>query len=521
MSTSPIMTFPIQNFRKTYQQKEYVAKMILGILKFRKLCYCDKLSVETWQKYPLDMGVYKRLFSNIRLPKPECDQLSHFPNSQHIIIMHKNNFFKVKVLNSCGEPLSYNQLVERIDEVLIKGKTTGIPFGLLTSLNRNIWAAAYEHMKNIGPNAELLENVEKAMFFINLDSTPPCEVCSEEDKKLNSCQNGFHGYGSKINGANRWYGKTLQFFCTRDGCSGIIFEHSPVEAIPLGRMADFIISYINGSEWCDVPDIVMREQAIKMEFIPSDDLINAMNDAADDLEKKIDNFRVEILNFDRFGKEFIKEHKFSPDAIIQAALQFANIRVHRRVVPQHETASTRRFFLGRTDTIRSCTNEIIRFVQNLSRGTTPTREKYELLKDAARRHKQITEDVMMGRGIDRHLFGLLMASKELKMPVPHLMKCEAYHKSGRFKIVTRQNPTKRNCFTCYSPGMDGGYGCSYNPRSEDINMCVTSKRTDPESDPRKFLDAWACSMKNIADLLLRYKVQEKERFLKGEDCGNC
>ncbi|XP_044755899.1 carnitine O-acetyltransferase-like [Coccinella septempunctata] len=520
MSTSPIMTFPPQKFRKTYQQREYVAKLILAILKFRKLCYCNKLPVETWHKYPLDMGVYKKLFANIRLPKPVCDQLYHYPNSQHIIIMYKNNLFKVKVMNNCGDPLSFRQLTERIDEVMTRGKATGIPFGLLTSLNRDTWAGVYEHMKDIGNNEELLEHIEKSMFLINIDNPPPCPVCDDEDRKLNSCQNGFHGYGPKVNGANRWYGKTLQFFSTRDGCSGIIFEHSPVEAIPLGKMADYILNYIAGDEWREVPDIILRERPLKMDFIPSEDIINAMNDASEHLEQKMNNFRIDILHYDRFGKEFIKENKLSPDAIIQAALQFANLRLHNSVTPQHETASTRRFYMGRTDTIRSCTREVVRFLQNMSRVTTPTKEKFELLQDAVKRHQQITADVMMGRGIDRHLFGLLMASRELKIPLPKLLRCEAYHKSGRFRIVTRQNPTKRNCFTCYSPGLDGGYGCCYNPRSEDINMCVTCKRSDPECHPGKFLDAWACSMRNIADLILRYKLYQKECFSRGK-CSKC
>ncbi|XP_045475596.1 carnitine O-acetyltransferase-like [Harmonia axyridis] len=516
MSTSPIMTFPPHNFRKSIEHKEYIAKLILAVMSFRKLCYCNQIPVETWNKYPLDMGVYKKLFANIRLPKKDCDQLYHHPSSQHIIIMYNNNLFKMKVMNNCGEPLSFRQLMERIDDVMTKGKEPGIPFGLLTSLNRDTWASVYDHMKILGDNAKFLEHIEKSMFLVNIDKTPPCPVCSDEDKKLNSCQNGFHGYGAKVNGANRWYGKTLQFFTTRDGCSGIIFEHSPVEAVPLGKMGDYIIKYISGSEWRDVPDIILRERPLKMNFLASEQMLNAMTDSAEYMEEKLNNFRIHIMNFDRYGKEFIKENKLSPDAIIQAALQFANFRVHNRFVPQHETASTRRFFLGRNDTIRSCTNEVIRFLKNMSVATQPTKEKYELLQVAVRRHKRLTEDVMMGRAIDRHLFGLLMASKELNMPTPELMRCEAYHRSGRFRIVTRQNPSKKSCFTCYSPGLDGGYGCCYNPRSEDINMCVTCRRSDSECDPKKFIEAWACSMKNIADLLMRYKFQERERISRGD-----
>ncbi|KAL3268434.1 hypothetical protein HHI36_007545 [Cryptolaemus montrouzieri] len=514
MSTSPIIVFPPQRFRKKFHQREYVAKLILAALKFRKLCYCNELSLDTWNKYPLDMGVYKKLFANIRLPKYDCDQLLHQHNSQHAIVIVNNNFFQLKVMNNCGEPLSFMQLMTRLDEIMTKGKHTGTPFGLLTSLNRNKWAGVYEHMKSSPENNSYLDHIEKALFVINIDKAPECEECTQEDLKLYSCENGFHGYGTKLNGANRWYGKTLQFFITRDGLSGIIFEHSPVEAIPLGRMADFIIDYIAGNEWREVPDIIVREPIIHLDFVNSKIIHLAMEEASKHLDKKINNFWIEILHYTRYGKEFIKENELSPDGVIQIALQYAYKRYHEVFAPQHETASTRRFFLGRSDTIRSCTMEVVRFIRCMGNDTISTEDKYESLKLAMTKHKEMVADVMMGRGIDRHLFGLLMASKEMKQPLPDLFKTVAYHKSGRFRIVTRQNPMKKNCFTCYAPGLDGGYGCCYNPRAEDINMCVTCRRDDCESNPKLFLDAWACSMKNIADVLLLYKHKAHKKICK-------
>ena len=39
------------------------------------------------------------------------------------------------------------------------------------------------------------------------------------------------GHGPFINGANRWFDKTIQIVCSPDGVNGICYEHSVSEGI--------------------------------------------------------------------------------------------------------------------------------------------------------------------------------------------------------------------------------------------------------------------------------------------------
>ena len=55
--------------------------------------------------------------------------------------------------------------------------------------------------------------------------------------------------------------------------------------------------------------------------------------------------------------------KLSPDAYIQMAMQLAYRRMHGRGTPTYETASTRLFHHGRTETIRTYSEDSQRWVE--------------------------------------------------------------------------------------------------------------------------------------------------------------
>lgn len=54
---------------------------------------------------------------------------------------------------------------------------------------------------------------------------------------------------------------------------------------------------------------------------------------------------------------------YSSDAFVQLALQLAYFRIHQHPIPVYETALTRGFQHGRTETIRSFTTESYAFLK--------------------------------------------------------------------------------------------------------------------------------------------------------------
>lgn len=510
MNTSSVFVFPTEKFNTRCDQLNYVAKMILGVLKFRKMTQEDRLTLETWGRYPLDMGVYKRLFSYTRTPQLLCDQLVKQKDSEHIVVVYNNNFFKVTVMNDESQPLSFLQLLSRLEDVVECGYARGEPFGILTAINRDRWCEVKSHMKLLPENEVYLDDIDKALFLVCLDNRSQMSIYTDEDRKLNSCLNGFHGHGPELNAANRWYDKTLQFFVNSDGSAGLIFEHSPVTALPLGKLVDFLVDYVRSNECLEIPFLQLCEKPQMLSFVNTDDTKIAMQEGYCLAKDKSITFSCQVGQYDKYGREFCKENDVGSDAMVQIAIQLAHYRAHGHIVPQQEIASTRKYYLGRSDLVRSCTCEMVRFIKSVDDPLLFLLDRYDYLKEAVRVHRALSEDAMDGRAIDCHLFGLMMASREAGRHLPKVFQSRGYLKSSKFKILSLQVPMKSNSFICYPPSSNGGYGVAYNVRKDDFNICVTCKREDCETNSKKLKDFWCCSMKTLSDVLCGFKKRRNK-----------
>jgi len=162
----------------------------------------------------------------------------------------------------------------------------------------------------------------------------------------------------------------------------------------------------------------------------------ALSRAAASFQDLASSVGMRVLQWLHWGKETVKTRaRCSPDALVQMALQLAARRYFGRPVLTYESASTRRFHLGRTDTIRSCSTEAVNFVnaallrlqlwkQN-ERSTGPSDDNLaepsisrrgashptintvrKLFQDACKRHKQLSTEAGLGQGVDRHMMSL-------------------------------------------------------------------------------------------------------------------
>ena len=76
-----------------------------------------------------------------------------------------------------------------------------------------------------------------------------------------------------------------------------------------------------------------------------------------------DDLQLRVIVHDKVGKGFVKKCKLSPDGFIQAALQLAYYRDSSGHLPlTYEATMTRLYLGGRTETVRSLTDESRAFV---------------------------------------------------------------------------------------------------------------------------------------------------------------
>lgn len=113
----------------------------------------------------------------------------------------------------------------------------------------------------------------------------------------------------------------------------------------------------------------------------------------------------------------------------------------------YESCQTRKYLLGRTEVIRSCSTEAIDWVKSMQsvspQGHGGDKEREKLFRKAASRHIQYSAWAADGQGVDRHMFGLkkLVDSKKGEK-MPEVFEEEVHSRSSHWEMSTSQLSSK-------------------------------------------------------------------------------
>ncbi|KAK7703271.1 hypothetical protein SLS64_009248 [Diaporthe eres] len=175
------------------------------------------------------------LFNTVRQPGVGKDRLVTYHGYDHIAVLRKGRVFKVMLRAEDGSAAPTERLRLTFEAILERvGRDEGVWNGILTSDGRDAWAQTRARLAaSSAANAEYLRVIESAMFVLSLDDGRP--ETSEE-----RARDGYVG-----DGANRWFDKTLQFFVSGNGRSGLITEHGAYDGINPARLSERIAKAID------------------------------------------------------------------------------------------------------------------------------------------------------------------------------------------------------------------------------------------------------------------------------------
>ncbi|XP_052756862.1 carnitine O-acetyltransferase-like isoform X2 [Galleria mellonella] len=501
--SSPGLVFPFRKFNTQNEQLKYAAKTLLAALEYKSLIDSDKIPTEMMGKNPLDMLQYKKIFGTCRIPGDKTDKLS-FNDSKYVTVIHNNHIFHVDLWGADNVVLSEDQIVQQLKQVIELSKTpTDNAIGVLTSENRDAWAKAYQLLTKDQVNRESLADIEKSIVVLCLDSA----VGLWDNKDKNARQNiaaaqTIHGGGSRSNGSNRWFDKTVQFIVGADGVTGLTYEHSPAEGQPIAVLTDFIINYIDqGKEGKSVS--ASPKPPVPLKFNVTNEVSALIRTANESLDRLVSNLELNCFTYDKYGKNFIKSQKLSPDSYLQMAMQYAFYRLHKTPGAHYESAATRMYIGGRTETIRSCSIESVEFAKTMLDSQSTPKQKFAALQKAIQGHKDYTVQALQGFGVDRHLLGLKLIAKENGIDIPELYSDAGFVRSAHMRISTSQVACKCDGFMCYGPLVPDGYATCYNPRDNDINFATSAFVSNPETACDKYRAALEQSLQDMHDILLQ------------------
>lgn len=509
--SSPGLVFPRQRFGSEDEYLRYAADLTYAALTYKSDIDKDKIPIDMMGKEPLDMTQYKRIYGTCRIPAPTYDTMQYSDPScpvKHIAVVHNNNFFKVPAYDNNGEILKPEKIFGQLKAVINSSPKVAEPVGILTSEHRDTWAQVYKELVKDQTNRNSVENIETSLFLLCLDG--PSSHLSAPNVATLAAQKIVHGGGSKGSSGNRWFDKTIQIVVGRDGEVGITVEHSPAEAVPIAMLMNFALDFMAKLPKGTSGDSSKFPEIEKLEFNVSSNIKKAIEVAKTNLDKLVEDTAFLSSTYPGYGKNKIKEFKLSPDSYVQMALQLAYYRLHNQPAAHYESAGTRLFYLGRTETIRSCSRESVEFAKAMLDSACPTEEKKNALLAAIQYHKQYATEAALGRGVDRHLMGLKLAAIENGKEVHPLFKDPSYVRSTHFKITTSQVAGKGNSVMCYGAVVPDGYACCYNPLGNTINFGLSAFKSCRTNDINAFHDALVDSFDDMEKVLAAsHKIKAK------------
>uniref|UniRef100_A0A671KNZ9 Carnitine O-acetyltransferase b n=1 Tax=Sinocyclocheilus anshuiensis TaxID=1608454 RepID=A0A671KNZ9_9TELE len=466
-------------------------------------CSCSgKLALEYMRGQPLCMELFPQLFSSCRIPGPKHDHVVHYGRPRrgpaHITVVRNYQFFQLDVYNSDGTPLTESQIHAQLLRIRSQSwKTDKQPMGILTSEHRHTWGQAYTRLLRDKINKESVRLIEKSIFTLCLDS--PVMRISDEKYSSRMAAQILHGGGTFSNSGNRWFDKTLQFVVGEDGSWGLLYEHATAEGPPISTLLDHVLEYCKKPDRVRAP-LIPLPMPKKLYFYINSEIKWDLEMAKQNLDILINDLDIKCFNFQRFGKEFVKQLKLSPNSFIQVAIQLAYYRVHSEVCAACDIASLRMFRGGRTDYIRSPTNQMLSFIWAFDDDAVSREAKVQLLREAVDAYSILTEQSLMGQGIDRHLLGLKLQAIEEGLSLPRIFMDTAYGLATHWKLRTGQVPTNTDSVMCFGPLAPDGYAVCYNPQPDHVHFSVTAFNCCEETNAEKLALTLERSLRDLQEL---------------------
>ncbi|KAF9174519.1 Carnitine O-acetyltransferase mitochondrial [Mortierella sp. AD010] len=447
----------------------------------------DTLPPEYQRTAPLCMNQYKNQFGAYRVADLPRDRIvTTWPTTaNYVAVMMRDQIFKVPVSGPNGERVSiktieqqFKNVVEAVNNMPQSEKQE--PIGLLTSENRDTWAKARHALLGLSPlNHASLSVIDNALFVVCLD-----DYSSDRDIDI-SHHNIFHAGDAH----NRWFDKSMQFIFENNGRAGINGEHTPADAVIPGRILDEIVKSEKNAEPKQVSDTQLATiEHIK--FVVNDEIKDTIKKAEVNAKKFIENVDSCLIHFNEYGSNWLKSIKCSPDAYVQMVLQLAYYRHYGTWTPTYESASTRLFLGGRTETVRSCSVDSVAFVKGFESKSADTTEKQRLLQKAIQGHLEYMMAASAGKGVDRHLLGLrsmMQTPEEQKQAL--IFQDPSYIQSMYFRISSSNMSPGDNFWGGFGPVVPEGYGINYAIGKENIKFSISSLKSCKETNSREFRES--------------------------------
>ncbi|KAG0271535.1 Carnitine O-acetyltransferase mitochondrial [Linnemannia exigua] len=437
--------FGFQDDPRMPTQTARAALLVSLALEFRQLIATRTLTPDMARNAPFCMNMYQYLFNYSRISglKEDCAVGFPYETNNHICVVRNGKFYIFETQLDPSKPssvLSPREIMiqlERIKKMADDDKSSVPAIGILSTGQRD--QAAKDRVTLFeahGSNKAHMAKIESSMFLIVF----------------------------------------------ANGRAGMNGEHSKMDATPTSRLCRYLIDEAQARALPDFRNLNAEDlyeiasaldKPLPLKFVSSNALSKAIENAYVYFKETVDAHEMVPTEFKGYGKGLIKTFKMSPDAYVQMALQLAYYRKHGEFVATYESAATRKYRHGRTETARSCSNESKAFCLAMEDSDVGFKARAAACRAAVSRHATYTAWAVDGQAVDRHLLGLRLI-RNADEPVPALFADPVFARTCRWRLSTSQ--ISDDCFIAYGWGevVPDGFGCAYMVKETELDFCITS-----------------------------------------------
>ncbi|KAJ3213079.1 Carnitine O-acetyltransferase mitochondrial [Dinochytrium kinnereticum] len=458
------------------------ATLVTGAMGFRRMVVTNELEPEYAKNAPLCSHQYRYLFNSTRIPKiPEDITRTSDPyKSNHLIVIRNNQFYYFDLVHSNGRQLSTAEIESQLNKIYkMAGNQSEAPVGALTTEDRDTWTKLRDELLAASPvNKQSLDIIETGAFVVCLDNTSPVTI----DEVSRAC---WHG-----DGRNRFFDKSLQFIVFENGKAGFNGEHSMMDATPTTRLCDWILSRLAKNELDHGSPIVDSNLPApkKLEFKLTPDLVASIGKAEKKFDDVVARHDLKAVVWDGYGKNLIKKFQVSPDAFAQMAIQLAYFKMYGKCSATYESAQTRKFAYGRTETCRTVCEESVAWVKAMEDPTVPITTKGEMGRKAINAQTKYMARAVEGKGVDRHLLGLRLVLKPNETK-PEIFTDPTFAKSCHWNLSTSQISSEHYNGYGWGEVVPDGYGVAYMVKNDSLQFNLVSLNLRNDAFKHYFFEA--------------------------------
>eukprot|EP00698_Gefionella_okellyi_P009044 TRINITY_DN2269_c0_g1_i2.p1 TRINITY_DN2269_c0_g1~~TRINITY_DN2269_c0_g1_i2.p1 ORF type:complete len:559 (-),score=140.13 TRINITY_DN2269_c0_g1_i2:28-1704(-) len=489
---------------KSTPQLRQAARLITGMLLWKQQLDTQQITPESMRggSVPLCMNQYSKIFTTARIPTIGEDVLVTQAPGRHIIVMCGHRMYTVDVIASNQKQISSAELERQLTAIHFHAKANShtaprLPVSLLTAHNRDIWARCRQELGSNTINASILSTIDTAIAVLCLDDRGAANIDDAGHRVLGGQPD------------NRWYDKVVQFVVLADGRAGLNGEHSPLDALATASMCDGMLARIASLQPTDAdpadtalftPAASAAQQVTELKWQVPQSVEEQLVLAEAEVRVAAANLDFTLLEFPDYGADWIKNvAKQSPDAWFQMAMQLAYRRTMGRGCATYETAQTRQFYHGRTETVRVFSADSAAFTASMLDRSASVAFRRTALERAIKAQNSYMAASTNAMGCDRHLLGLRLIAAEENLPTPAIFADPCYGASTTFRLST-SNVTANHFFAGFGAVCDDGYGCCYGLRPNELVATCSAYHSDVHTSATKFKEALRLSLLDMRDL---------------------